>query len=145
MGGEHFVLAWVDHAIVDLSEETFWYGCRVNPLKQICLRIGYVVAMFRSDRVDFSAKSFGVNPVRKDLTSKRELRPCGDYNMPLSFSFVAASLRPVYCTSFAQGERHPQTHHVIRASCSMFLGQMTATRTLRSSCNSELPMERDYQ
>ena len=34
--------------------------------------------------------------------------------MPLSFSFVAASLRPVYCTSFAQGERHPQTHHVIR-------------------------------
>jgi hypothetical protein len=32
----------------------------------------------------------------------------------LSFSFVAASLRPVYCTSFAQGERHPQTHHVIR-------------------------------
>jgi hypothetical protein len=39
----------------------------------------------------------------------------GSYHKrPLSFSFVAASLRPVYCTSFAQGERHPQTHHVIR-------------------------------
>jgi hypothetical protein len=37
----------------------------------------------------------------------------------LSFSFVAASLRPVYCTSFAQGERHPQTHHVIRAKRSI--------------------------
>ena len=27
--------------------------------------------------------------------------------------------RPVYCTSFAQGERHPQTHHVIHAQPSI--------------------------
>jgi hypothetical protein len=46
--------------------------------------------------------------------------------MPLSFSFVAASLRPVYCTSFAQGERHPQTHHVI--SCSCFVMEISKNR-----------------
>jgi len=35
--------------------------------------------------------------------------------MPLLFSYVVASLWPVYCTSFAQEERQPLTHHVIRS------------------------------
>jgi hypothetical protein len=31
--------------------------------------------------------------------------------------------RPVYCTSFAQGERHPQTHHVIHPQPSILLAE----------------------
>jgi hypothetical protein len=30
---------------------------------------------------------------------------------------------PVYCTSFAQGERHPQTHHVIHPQPSILLAE----------------------
>lgn len=85
MGGEHFVLAWVDHTIVNLSEEIFWFGCRDNPVKQIGLPIDRVTAMFRCDRVGVSANSFGENLVRKGFTSKRELRLCGDvFNWPLA-------------------------------------------------------------
>ena len=32
---------------------------------------------------------------------------------------MAASLRPVYCTSFALGERHPQTHHVVLSGANL--------------------------
>ena len=87
MGGEHFVLVWVDHAILDLCEETFWYGCRVNPLKRIGPRIDYLDAIFRSGRVDISANIFGANLVPKVLTSNQELRPCDGV---FSWSRIAA-------------------------------------------------------
>ena len=59
MGGEHFVLAWVDHAILVLSDETLRHGFQVNRVKQIGLPIDHVTAMFRCDRVGVSANSFG--------------------------------------------------------------------------------------